>query len=215
MAQAKFYANCKCNARPSSFVLGDTVLVCQQKRNKLSSYNDPLPFKIVAMNATMLTAERQGKQIVRNSLFFKRIPSPTAPFSNNRPVSSTTSGSAGGPYTQLFSCLPSSGGGQQGAANPAVPVPEVPVESDDEFADAEADVEQPGANDAAVPAQINPAPEPAGFPLANAPVAEENPVPILPGFHPPANASMANMSFLLPPDIRPNRYNLRKRTERN
>ena len=139
------------------------------------------------MNGTMRTAERQGKQIVRNSSYFKRIPSPTAPISNNRPVSSIPSGSAGGLSTQLCLCPPSSGGGQQGAANPAVPVPEIPVESDNEFEDAKADVEQPGANNAAVPAHIDPALEPAGFPLADAPVAEEKPVPILPGFHPPAN----------------------------
>ena len=215
MAQAKLYADRKRNAQPNTFVLGDTVLVRQQKRNKLSSYYDPAPFKIVAMNGTMLTAERQGKQIVRNSSFFKKIPSTTAPLSNSRPTSSVPPGNAGELSTQLFLCPPSSNGGQQGAANPAVPMPEVPVESDDEFVDAEADVEQPEVNDAAFPAQIDPAPEPAGLPLADAAVAEDNPAPILPGFHPPANAPMANVPFLLLPDIRPNRYNLRERTERN
>ena len=72
----------KRNTRPSSFVLGATVLVRQQKRNKLSSYYDPVPFRIVAINGTMLTAERKGKRIVRNSSF-KRIPSPTAPSLDN------------------------------------------------------------------------------------------------------------------------------------
>ena len=67
----------------------------------------------------------------------------------------------------LVLCPPSSVGGQQEA------------KSDDEFAPGCSTSASASTNNAAVPARINPAPELASFPLANGPVAEENPVPIL------------------------------------
>ena len=214
MAQAKSYADGRRNVQPNSFVCGDTVLVRQQKRNKLTSYYDPVPYKIVAMNGTMITAERRGKQIVRNSSFFKKVPFLALSSSGNAsaPASSAPidNEAASTPSTRIF-CPPSAGGGQRRAAHPAIPEPPIPVESDEEFVDAEADVEQPVADNVVIPAQIDPVPEAAGLPLADAPVAEANPVPVLPGFRPLANASMANVPFRLPPNIRSNPYNLRER----
>ena len=60
------------------------------------------------MNGTMITAERRGKRIVRNSSFFKKVPSAAIPSSNNRtaPASSASTGreTASGPCTLIFSC---------------------------------------------------------------------------------------------------------------
>ena len=164
----------------------------------------------------MITAEQRGKQIVRNSSFFKKI-SPTVSPSTTKaptPACSTASSSrktAAAPCTRVFPCPSSAGGGQQRAANPVVPLPGVPVESDDEFIDAEVEIEQE-ANGPAVPVQI----DPAGFrPLADAAMAEANPAPALAGFHPPADALVARAPFQLPPDIRLSHYNFRERPDRN
>ena len=47
--------------------LGDTVLVRQQKRNKLTPFYNLAPYKVVAINSSMVTAARGGLRIVQNS----------------------------------------------------------------------------------------------------------------------------------------------------
>ena len=79
MASAKRYADAKRNAKVSSLVIGDSVLVRQQKRNKLTSYYDPSPYKVVDIKGSMVTAERQGHRIVRNNSFFKQISKDAVP----------------------------------------------------------------------------------------------------------------------------------------
>ena len=63
------------NVRTSTLCVGDTVLVRQKKLNKLSTPFDPLPYTIVQMKGSMVTAKRDGtnKWITRNSSFFKKV----------------------------------------------------------------------------------------------------------------------------------------------
>ena len=75
-ARMKAYADKKNRAAEFTLKLGDTVLVKQQRQNKLSSYYDLVPYTISAMNGSMVTASRKDETIVRNSSFFKRITPP-------------------------------------------------------------------------------------------------------------------------------------------
>ena len=74
MAAAKAYADQKRNAAPCALIQGDSVLVRQQKRNKLTSFFDPRPLLVVDVKGSMITAVRDEWKIVRNSSFFKKIP---------------------------------------------------------------------------------------------------------------------------------------------
>ncbi|CAB4043877.1 Retrovirus-related Pol poly from transposon 297, partial [Paramuricea clavata] len=69
----KEYADDRNNAKPATFQIGDDVLVRQRKRNKFSSYNNPIPYHIVAQKCSMITAENAKHKITRNSSHFKKI----------------------------------------------------------------------------------------------------------------------------------------------
>ena len=69
----KTYANAKVRAKTSTINIGDTVLARQRKHNKLSTRFDPLPFRVVRTNGTMITARRSGKYITRNVSHFKVV----------------------------------------------------------------------------------------------------------------------------------------------
>ena len=69
------------NAKKSDLKIGDTVLVRQQKQDKLSSYFDPVPYKITQKKGTMVTAKRGDRTITRNTSFFKKVNS--APIADN------------------------------------------------------------------------------------------------------------------------------------
>jgi transposase InsO family protein len=71
----KKYADEKRKARPSQLKIGDTVLVRQVKQNKLSTYFDPIPFKIIRKKGSRVTAVRNGKYITRNVSYFKKVDS--------------------------------------------------------------------------------------------------------------------------------------------
>ncbi|MEL6802271.1 MAG: RNase H-like domain-containing protein, partial [Bacteroidota bacterium] len=73
METAKRYADQKRHTRQSDIAVGDTVLVQQRKQNKLTSFYDPLPYKVISLKGSMVTAARKGHQIVRNSSFFKKV----------------------------------------------------------------------------------------------------------------------------------------------
>ena len=73
MKSAKQYADQRRHTQQSNISVGDTVLVRQKKHNKLSSFYNPLPYKVTSMKGSMITAERQGHQMVRNSSFFKKV----------------------------------------------------------------------------------------------------------------------------------------------
>ena len=80
----KEYADKRSRGRVSNIRVGDTVLICQRKQNKLSTKFDPLPFTVVRRKGTMITASRNGKYISRNASHFKKINSPyPSPQSND------------------------------------------------------------------------------------------------------------------------------------
>lgn len=69
----KHYADTKRHSKPSSLKIGDTVLVKQEKRNKSTTPFNPEPFKIIHKKGSMVTAHKNGKDITRNSSFFKKV----------------------------------------------------------------------------------------------------------------------------------------------
>ena len=52
---------------------GDRVLIKQARLRKSDPYYSPDPFTIVTRKGNMLTAERNGKRVTRNSSFFKKL----------------------------------------------------------------------------------------------------------------------------------------------
>ena len=71
----KAYADKKLRVRPSDIKPGDTVLVRQQKKNKLSTPYRPEPLVVEEKKGSMVTASDGLKSITRNSSMFKVIPS--------------------------------------------------------------------------------------------------------------------------------------------
>jgi len=69
----KAYADNRNNATECKLKIGDTVLVRQNRTNKLSSIYDPVPYKISEIKGSMITARRGRKEITRNSSFFKQL----------------------------------------------------------------------------------------------------------------------------------------------
>lgn len=55
------------------FKLGDCVLLKQQKINKLTSKYESIPYKVVEIKGTMITAKNDVKKITRNHSFFKKV----------------------------------------------------------------------------------------------------------------------------------------------
>jgi hypothetical protein len=74
----KEYVDDRNKAKPATFQIGDDVLVRQRKCNKFSSYNNPIPYHVVAIKAgSMITAENAKHKITRNSSHFKKITRPS------------------------------------------------------------------------------------------------------------------------------------------
>lgn len=55
------------------FKLGDCVLLKQQKINKLTSKYESIPYKVVEIKGTMITAKNDVKEVTRNYSFFKKV----------------------------------------------------------------------------------------------------------------------------------------------
>ena len=125
MAAAKAYADGKRKAVPCSLALGDTVLVRQQKRNKLTSFFDPQPLRIVDVKGSMITAVRDDWKVVRNSSFFKKIPKQDcdADAGIRRPSSNSAGASGAGRQQPTF---PTAGLGVQKKNAIMLPVPNLP-----------------------------------------------------------------------------------------
>ena len=70
----KAYADHKLGVRESKIKLGDTVLIKQPKRNKLSSPFSPVPLVVEEKKGSMVTASNGNKTITRNSSMFKVVP---------------------------------------------------------------------------------------------------------------------------------------------
>ena len=69
----KTYADKKRHARESQIKKGDKVLLKQNKRDKLSTPYDPKPYEVINIKGSMITAQRDGQTVTRNSSFFKPI----------------------------------------------------------------------------------------------------------------------------------------------
>jgi transposase InsO family protein len=74
----KCYADEKRHAKTRTIMPGAMVLVRQEKKNKLSTPFSTKPYKVIQVKGSMITVERNGHRITRNSSFFKptQIPSP-------------------------------------------------------------------------------------------------------------------------------------------
>ena len=70
----KMNADKKRKARKSEFKIGDTVLVKQERKNKMSTPFNPKPLTIVDIKGTMITASREGTKITRNASHYKLLP---------------------------------------------------------------------------------------------------------------------------------------------
>ncbi|XP_060776523.1 uncharacterized protein LOC132885998 [Neoarius graeffei] len=75
-AKMKTYSDTCQHARPHPFQPGDMVLCSQPRHNKLTPAYNPKPYKVTTVKGTMVTAERSGHSVTRNSSFFKKL-SPT------------------------------------------------------------------------------------------------------------------------------------------
>ena len=193
MQKAKEYADRKRKAAPSSLVVGDTVLVRQQKKNKLSSFYDPKPYQIVAIKGSMVSARRVGHAIVRNASFFKRIsPLPQRQSSTPSPVKTTPRPSALPAFIPVAKTsrgdpvLADGGAGVEGDGGGG-------NDSGDEvFVDAE---DLSLADDIQRPPTV-PAPAPVTPALAGT-------APAIPAFHPSPGLAPSNRNFSLPASLRP------------
>ena len=72
-AKAKAYSDRRRHAKQSDLQVGDTVLVRQPRRNKLSTPYDARPLEIITRSGSMITAQRGDYTITRNASFFKRF----------------------------------------------------------------------------------------------------------------------------------------------
>ena len=73
-SKMKLYADATRNAATSPIKLGDTVLVANDAKGKLSPPFDPRPLIIVEKKGSMLTAADHDKTVTRNSSHFKLLP---------------------------------------------------------------------------------------------------------------------------------------------
>ena len=71
----KTYADERTKAKSSDIKIGDAVLARQRKQNKFSTRFDPVPFQVVRIKGTMITARRNEKYITRNVSQFKIVDS--------------------------------------------------------------------------------------------------------------------------------------------
>jgi hypothetical protein len=69
----KKYADAYQHVKHRDFVLHDPVMVKWNRTSKYMSLFDPVPYRISAINGTMLTATRSDHTVTRNSKFFKLI----------------------------------------------------------------------------------------------------------------------------------------------
>lgn len=72
-SKMKAYADKKRHTKPSLLTEGDHVLVKQRKLNKLTPPYHPKPYTVIHKNGSMITAERNGHSITRNSVYFRPV----------------------------------------------------------------------------------------------------------------------------------------------
>ena len=80
-SKMKQFADPRDNARSCNLTISDSVLVKQPKINQFSSYYDSNPFKIVAINGSMITVARDNsKTITCNVSHSKKLSSSGPPY---------------------------------------------------------------------------------------------------------------------------------------
>lgn len=72
-AKMKEYADEKRHTSPSSLTPGSHVLMKQRKINKLTPPYNPEPYTVVQKHGSMVTAERNGHFLTRNSSYFRPV----------------------------------------------------------------------------------------------------------------------------------------------
>ena len=74
--KVNMYAGRRANAKPSPIREGDTVLLRQEKKNKLSTPFEGIPYTVFQKKGSMVTAERttDGRMVTRNTKDFKSCP---------------------------------------------------------------------------------------------------------------------------------------------
>ena len=77
-ARMNAYADLKRRTKPHSLNVGDHTLVKQRIQNKASPRFEPVPYTILDVKWSMITAKRTTDQklVTRNSSFFKKLPNP-------------------------------------------------------------------------------------------------------------------------------------------
>ena len=70
----KSYADERRHTKATTLSVGDTVLLKQNRDNKLSTKFNPKPLPVTNVKCTMITAHRPGFVITRNHSFFKIVP---------------------------------------------------------------------------------------------------------------------------------------------
>jgi hypothetical protein len=72
--KAKAYTDTRRNAKETSLALGYRVLVKQTKHNKFSLPYNLLPYTVIAIKGSMITAHTNDHVITKNISFFKPLP---------------------------------------------------------------------------------------------------------------------------------------------
>ena len=206
MAAAKAYADEKRKVVPCFLALGDTVLVRQQKRNKLTSFFDPRPLRIVGIKGFMITAVRDNWKVVRNSSFFKKIPSRMSG-AGRRVTEFPTTGSDIPTENAVMMALPVLPPDQADAervadVNPAIVVPDRPIELPENGGvvnQRDQEMRPEVGNDARAEVPVNRQDQEMRPEVVNDARAE---VPPIDFFHPPENLAIPTRPFNIPRGLR-------------
>ena len=75
----KFYGDKHLHVKHAEIEIGDTVLMKQNRFNKIMSRMYSKKFQFIDKKGTMITAKREDRIVTRNSSFFKKIPPRTSP----------------------------------------------------------------------------------------------------------------------------------------
>ena len=69
----KKYADTRRHTKSRKFMMGQTVLVQQEKKNKLTTLFEPIPYHVTRVKSSMITAQRttDNRTVTRNSSFLK------------------------------------------------------------------------------------------------------------------------------------------------
>ena len=68
------YQDARSHAKPSPITVGDTVIVKQPKRNKLSARFSSKSFIVIDRRGTRIVAQNEQHTVTRNVSHFKKIP---------------------------------------------------------------------------------------------------------------------------------------------